>query len=101
MFGLTVANQVRNEMVSQNLSSPLPASGRYLMLGGKRLTPTFCASPIKGANPIPGVTVRRSIHQGDLFHGKLNLQEIKDTAAADTLILSPVTWIQQRSSTCL
>jgi hypothetical protein len=72
LFGLKVAVQVCDEFVNGNLSSPQPASGRYLMIGEKHLTPTLCASPIKGANPIPGVT-GRSINQGELFHGKLNL----------------------------
>jgi hypothetical protein len=75
LFGLKVAVQVCDEFVHGNLSSPQPASGRYLMIGKTLLTPTFCASPIKGANPIPGVT-GRSINQGELFHGTLRLDEI-------------------------
>ncbi len=75
LFGLKVAVQVCDEFVNGNLSSPQPASGRYLMIGEKHLTPTLCASPIKGANPIHGVT-GRSINQGELFHGRLKLDEI-------------------------
>jgi hypothetical protein len=77
LFGMKVAVQVCNEFVKGNLSPPQPTSGRYLMIGKNLLTPTLCASPIKGANPIPGVT-GRSINQGELFHGTLRLGEIFD-----------------------
>jgi hypothetical protein len=82
LFGLKVAVQVCNEYVNGNLSPPQPMSGRYLMIGENFLTPTLCASPIKGANLIPGVT-GRSINQGELFHGTLRLDE----TFADHLVL--------------
>jgi hypothetical protein len=88
LFGLKVAVQVCDEFVNGNLSPPLPASGSNLMVGNKRLTPTLCASPIKGANPIPGVT-GRSINQGELFHGKLKLDKIFDAAKRDLVFRAP------------
>jgi hypothetical protein len=87
LFGWKVAVQVRDELVNKELSPALPASGRNLMLDGKRLTPTFCASPIGGANPIPGV-IGRAINQGDLFQGKLNFQEVTDAAVKKLVLLS-------------
>jgi hypothetical protein len=76
LFGWKVAVQVRDELVNKELSPALPASGRYLMLDGKRLTPTCCASPIRGANPIPGV-IRRAINQGDCFRASLTSKRLR------------------------
>lgn len=99
-FGLEIAVQVRNELETNTLPSPLPASGLTLRVKDIELGPLFCASPIHGANSFQTSTVpskQLNISQGDMFKGKVkNLREILAMSKNKPFFLSSAAVIESQ-----
>jgi hypothetical protein len=78
LFGVNVGKRVMRYMIEKNIPPPVPASGQRLIIEQVTLGWHLCASPIVGANPVYDPSDRGcwKVSQGDLFRGKLNLQEM-------------------------
>ncbi len=81
LFALKIAIGIRDELNVGRIPLPVPASGRIVKIGKKKLDDvlSFCASPITGARNIPNSTGNKwRINQADLFRGNVNVCGILD-----------------------